>query len=229
MALRSYRRAWELDPQRDDVRWRLAQCLVELNLTDEAVPHLEYLHQRDTSKEEITVELAGARFNQGRVSEARQLLEAVLAEHPDHKAALRERGRIALAAEDAAGAEKWLRQAARLGPNDAQVLQLLSYALRHQGKQEEAQALQDRLKQTDRDFQRLDQICQHELGERPNDPVLYSEFGALLLRLGFPEAGRNWLLHALQVDPNCAPARAALEGSNQNTAAGVRERGRPAR
>jgi predicted Zn-dependent protease len=229
MALRSYRRAWELDPQRDDVRWRLAQCLVELNLADEAVSHLEYLHRRDPNKEEITVELAGARFKQGQVSEAQQLLDAVLAEHPDNEAALRERGRIALAAEDAAEAEKWLRQAARLGPNNPQILRLLSDALLHQGNQDEARALQDRLKQTDRDFQRLEQICQHELGERPNDPVLHSEFGALLLRLGYREAGRNWLLLALQEDPNCATARAALEGSNQNRAASVSERGRPAR
>ena len=229
MALRSYRRAWELDPQRDDVRWRLAQCLMELNLADEAVSHLEYLHQRDPGKEDITVELAGARFKQGRVSEARRLLDAVLAEHPNNEVALRERGRIALAAEDAAEAEKWLRQASRLSPNDGQVLQLLSNALHHQGNQDEAQALQERLKQMARDFQRLEEMCQRELGERPNDAVLHSEFGALLLRLGYPEAGRRWLLLALQVDPNCAPARAALEGANPNKAVSVSGRGRSIR
>lgn len=210
MALRSYHRAWELDPQRDDVRWRLAQCLVDLNLADEAVSHLEYLHQRDPKKEEITIELAGARFKQGQLPEARRLLDAVLAEHPDSVTALRECGRIALAEDDAAEAEKWLRRAARLSPNDPQVFQLLSNALLRQGNQDEAQALQDRLKQTDRDFQRLEQIYLHELGERPNDPVLHSEFGALLLRLGYAEAGRNWLLLALQEDPHCRPAQEAL-------------------
>lgn len=210
MALRSYHRAWELDPQRDDVRWRLAQCLVDLNLADEAVSHLEYLHQRDPKKEEITIELAGARFKQGQLPEARRLLDAVLAEHPDSVTALRECGRIALAEDDAAEAEKWLRRAARLSPNDPQVFQLLSNALFRQGNQDEAQALQDRLKQTDRDFQRLEQIYLHELGERPNDPVLHSEFGALLLRLGYAEAGRNWLLLALQEDPHCRPAQEAL-------------------
>lgn len=214
-ALASYRRAVALDPQRDDARWRLAQCLLPLGLYEEANLHLEYLHRLYPQNAEITVDLATARFKQGQVTEARQLLDAVLAEHPDNEAALRERGRLALADESASEAEKWLRQAEKRNPHDAQLLPLLTLALEHQGKHDEAQILQDRFQQNDRDFQRLAQICLKELGERPNDPVLHSELGALLLRLGYQEAGRNWLLLALQEDPNSTSARAALEGVNQ--------------
>jgi predicted Zn-dependent protease len=207
-------RVLELDPQRDDARWRLAQCLLKLRLCEEADPYLEQLHRRYPQNAEMRVELAKARFMQGQVSQAQEMLDSVLAEHPDNEAALRERGRLDLAAGKAAEAEKWLRQAVQLNPRDTQLYQLLSNALEHQGKQEEAQLLQDRLKQTDRDYARLSEICLHELGQRPNDAALHSELGALLIRLGHRQEGRNWLLLALQEDPNCAAARAALENAN---------------
>jgi tetratricopeptide (TPR) repeat protein len=211
-ALPAYRRAVELDPQREDARWHLCQCLLRLGLHEEANPHLEYLHRLYPQNAEITVALASARFKQGWTTEARRLLDAVLAEQATNEPALRERGRLALAYGKAEEAEKWLRQAAQLNPHDAQLLPLLSNALEHQGKHNEAQSFQDQLKQNDHAFHRLEQICLRELGERPQDPLLHAELGTLLLRLGHPEAGRNWLLLALQEDPTCAAARAALAG-----------------
>jgi tetratricopeptide (TPR) repeat protein len=223
----SFRRVLELDPQRDDARWRLTQCLLKMSLYEEANSHLEYLHRRYPQNTDMTVELAGVRFKQGQLTEARQMLDAVLAEHPDDEAALRECGRLDLVAGKVAEAEKCLRRAAQLNPRDPQLFQLLSTALEHQGKQDEAQLLQDRLKQSDRDFARLSAICLHELGQRPNDPVLLSELGALLLRLGYRQAGRNWLLLALQEDPDCAAARAALEGASQNASSPTGQSARP--
>ncbi len=60
MALRSYRRVLELDDGRDDARWRLAQCLIKLGLAEEALPHLEYLHQHHPDNPEMSVELRAA-------------------------------------------------------------------------------------------------------------------------------------------------------------------------
>lgn len=221
-ALRDYRRVLELDPQRDDARWRLTQCLLKLGLDEEANPHLEYLRLHYPNKHEITIALATSRFKRGQMAEARQLLDAVLAKHPDDEAALRERGRMALVDENAQAAEKWLRQAEKINPQDAQLLPLLSSALEQQGKQDEAQGVQDRIKRNDRDFQRLSQICLHELGKRPNDAELHGELGTLLLRLGYREAGRNWLLLALNEDPHCAAAAAALEETKHDFAAEAR-------
>lgn len=205
MALQSYRRAVELDPQRDDARWRLSQCLVKLGFSEEANPHLEYLHRHHPENREMTVELARCLVAQGQSSEAQKLLDTVLADQPDCEIALRERGRLALNTDEIGAAEQWLRQALQLNPNDPQVLQLLSTVLAHQGKEDEAQIFQDRLKKTDADFARLSAICLHELGTRPYDPALYNELGNLLLRLGFQEAGRNWLLLAQQGDTNRNP------------------------
>lgn len=212
-ALTSYRRAIELDPRRDDIRWRLAQCLLKLGLSAEAADHLEYLHRHYPEKEEMAVELACSRFKQGRLADAQQLLDAVLAEHSDCVSALVERGRIALTKEDVAGAEKRLQQAVRLNPHDSQALHLLSLVLRRQGERDKAEAIEDQLKRSDRDLKRLSAICLRELGERPHDPLLHEELGALLLRLGYQEAGRNWLLLAQQEDPNSASVRALLESA----------------
>lgn len=222
MALACYRRSMEIDPQRDDARWRLTRCLLRLGLCEEANPHLVYLRRRYPHDAEITVELAGARFKQGQLAEARQLLDAVLAEHPDNEAALRERGRLALESENAAEAEKWLRRAEKRNPHDTQLLPLLAAALEHQEKHDEAQILHERLRQTDRDFQRLAQICLHELGERPNDPVLHCELGVLLQRLGYREAARSWLLLAVQEDPKSPSARAALAGVKHDSSMSVK-------
>jgi predicted Zn-dependent protease len=215
LALDSYRRVVELDPERDDARWRLAQCLVKLDLAEEATPHLEYLHQHYPGDREMRVELARSQFKQGHLAQARELLDAVLADYPEDVPALTERGRLALADDDVSGAEGWLRRAIGQSPNDAHALRLLSSAVFRQGKRGEAQVLQDRLHATDRDFKRLEAICLHELGERPNDTALHCELGKLLLRLGYREAGRAWLLRAANEDPAYAPARDALAESAQ--------------
>jgi predicted Zn-dependent protease len=214
LALDSYRRALELDPQREDARWRLAQCLVKLGLAEEALPHLDYLHQQHPDNPEMTVELARAQFKLGQLAQVRPLLDAVLAEHPDDVSALTERGRLALSDEEVAGAERWLRRAVARSPYDPQALRLLASALFQQGHREEGQVLQDRFQAMDRDFKRLEGICLHELGERPNDAALHGELGKLLLGLGYAEAGRAWLLRAVNEDPNNASARAALADSN---------------
>jgi tetratricopeptide (TPR) repeat protein len=218
MALRSYRRVLELDPGRDDARWRLAQCLLKLGLSEEALPHLDYLHQHHPDNREMTVELARGRFKQGQLPQARELFDAVLAEHPEDVSALTERGRLALAEDDVAVAERWLRQAVAHSPNDPQAIRLLSNVLFRQGNRDEAQVLQDRFDAMDRDFKRLEGICMHELGERPNDPALHCELGKLLLRLGYQEAGRAWLLRAVNEDPTYTPARDALADSGPGPA-----------
>ena len=209
-ALVGYRRVLELDPQRDDARWRLAQCLLKVGTPDEAVAHLEYLHPRHPENVEMTVELACGQFKQGQVARARQSLDAVLANHPDCVSALTERSRLELADGEPAQAEKWLRQVLEHNPEDAQASRLLQTSLLKQGKRSEADSLDARLSKLDEDFKRLEQICLHELGQGSRDPALHYELSTLLLRLGYRDAGRAWLLSALNLDPNYAPAHDAL-------------------
>jgi tetratricopeptide (TPR) repeat protein len=215
MALASYRRVMELDPERDDARWRLAQCLVQTSDPGEAIGHLEYLHRRHPENQEMAVELARGLFKEARLAEARRLLDIVLAEQPDCVPALVERSRLALSEGDPAGSEKWLRRAVTQNARDSQALRLLSACLLQQGRRDEAERLRDQLAERDDDAKRVAEICLRELGERPNDPALQCELGKRLLRMGYPEAGRAWLLRAVSTDPSYAPARDALTASGQ--------------
>jgi tetratricopeptide (TPR) repeat protein len=176
----------------------------------------------------VSVNLALCWGNLGQEEQTLQMLRAVVEENPDHVVALRSLGKILLQQQQPAEAERWLRRALRTEPQDYRSHWLLSGALQQQGKTAEAEQQLDRARQLELSWQRLRKITSKELAARPHDAALQAELGALLLDLGYNEAGRNWLLSALQEDPNCA-ARAALERLNQKRAANHKEQSGPAR
>ena len=106
-------------------------------------------------------------------------------------------------------AEEWLRQAVRIMPNDYKAHLSLCKCLRQQGKAE-ADAEQKRTDALRDRWKRYNELTTHLLSQRPNDPALQCELGKLMLELGLPEAGRNWLLGALRLDERYAPALTAL-------------------
>jgi tetratricopeptide (TPR) repeat protein len=218
-AILDYRRALELEPECDEAQRGLAVGLTETSRWNEAVPYWEELHRRLPVDLEVRVNLARCLGHLEQERQAQQMLLAVLEERPDHHLALRSLGKIFLEEQQPAEAETWLRRAIRAAPQDYRSHWLLYQALKQQDKTAEAERHLEQAQQVELRWQRLSKITQQELAVRPHDAVLQTELGVLLLDLGYKEAGRNWLLAALQEDPNCAPARAALEGSNRNQAA----------
>jgi Flp pilus assembly protein TadD len=214
-----YRRALELEPECDEARRGLAVGLTETSRWNEAVSYWEELHRRHPADLEVRVNLARCWGQLEQERQARQMLQTALEEHPDHLLALRSLGQICLQAQKPAEAETWLRRATRAAPHDYRSHWLLYQALKRQDKTAEAERQLEQAEQVELRWQRLSKITQQELAARPHDAVLQAELGVLLLDLGYEEAGRNWLLAALREDPNCASARAALEGSNQNRTA----------
>jgi tetratricopeptide (TPR) repeat protein len=195
-AVPDYRRALELDPARDDARWQLVLSLLDVGAYDEAVGHLEEARKRSPDDPGVLVRLARCHAMLGRTRKARQLLDAVLEEHPDDGLALRTRGDLDLRAGRADDAERWLRRAATRMPNDYLTHLRLKEALRAQGKDDEARragARADRLKQQQ---ERLTELITRKLAERPNDPDLHAELGALLIEMGRKEQGEGWLATA---------------------------------
>jgi len=207
------RRVVELEPERPWARWWLAVALVNIGRYEEAMNHLEVLRQRTPAymdKTDVLVRLAICRQRMGRNREARELLDEVLAEHPNHGLALLTRGQIDQVNGQLEQAETWLRRAAEVLPYDYKTHWALTECLRQEGKTEEAQteeAYANRLK--DR-WERYSEIASHQLTQRPNDPDLYCEMGKLMLELGNPEGAKNWFVNALLVDPQCVAAINAL-------------------
>src|SRR5262245_17650479 len=115
-----YQRVVELDPMRLDARRWLALGLMESGRYAEALVHLDELQRRQPGDSNVVVHQARAYQGLQQTQQARRLLDGVLAEHPEHSAALRARGEIELA-EQPVLAERYLRQAAKVAPYDYQI------------------------------------------------------------------------------------------------------------
>jgi tetratricopeptide (TPR) repeat protein len=204
------RRVVELDPERPQARWWLAVALVNIGRYQEAVQHLELLRQRQPEDVEVAVRLAICRHRMGQSREARALLDAVLAQRPDHGLALLTRGEMAQLNGQLPQAEKWLRQAARALPYDYQAHWVLRECLRQQGKTQQAEAEEAYASQLKDRWARLEEITTQQMSQRHNDPALHYELGKLMLELGMFDVGKNWLLSAVRLDEHHVPALTAL-------------------
>jgi tetratricopeptide (TPR) repeat protein len=211
-AVPDFRRVVELDPGRDDAREYLASGLLDTGHCTEALPHLERLLRQRPGDPDLRVRLARCHDGLEHPDQARELLDAVLAEHPDYGPALRTRGQMARQARQPEEAEKWLRRAARVMPYDYQVQYALYEALKDQGKGDDAREQLARAQQVKDRRERLADISHRKMSERPYDPALHCELGTLLIELGHRDLGARWLRSALQKDPNYQPAHAALAG-----------------
>jgi predicted Zn-dependent protease len=215
-ALIDYRRAVEVDPHNDKARLRLAETLLITGPPGEAAEHFTALQPRQPGNPAVLLGLARARRQLGQTDEARQLFDALLAEHPQDVGALTERGLLALDEGDLTRAEDWLRQAVAHAPSDRQALYHLYQCLQRRGSDAEVRECRARLDQVDAEMKRVDQLTQAVL-RRPRDPSLRAEVGAILLRHGEEQKGLLWLHGALCLDPGHCPAHQALAGYYQRT------------
>jgi tetratricopeptide (TPR) repeat protein len=208
-AAEHYRRVVELDPERVECRKRLAVGLMDGGHYEEALQHLELARQRRPDDADLLVHLAACYARVGRKRQARETLDAVLANDPDNGPALRTHGLIAYDEGNAAEAEKWLREAVRVGPGDYQANLTLAQALGLEGKEAESQDQQARAQKVKDRNERLNEITTREMSAKPHDPALQAELGRLQLELGYPDQAKSWLDSAAQLNPRL---RAAHEG-----------------
>jgi len=203
-------RVLELDPARDDSRRRLVLCLVEMGSYEDAVPHLERLEQRTPDDSQVQILLARCHNMRGRGEKAREIIDTVLRAPPDNALALRTRGQFALTDRQPADAERWLREAVEVSPEDYQAQWLLLQALQQQNKTEEARAQLARTEQVKERAEQFGDLTTRKLFEQPLDPALHYKMGLLLMQRGQKKTAEGWLLSALRLDPDYQPAHAAL-------------------
>lgn len=212
-AARDYARVAELDPGQEEVRWRLACCYVENGQYNDALAHLEFVAGRRPGDPDVLTRIARCRNMLGQGKQARQILDAVLAEHPEHAAGLRARGQIALMDGDPSEAARWLRRAVRAAPADSETSWALYQALKLlPGQEATAKEEAARFGRLKAQAEQFGDIITRKMSEHPHDPALHCELGTLLIRMGYKDVGRRWLLSALKEDPNYQPAQTALAG-----------------
>lgn len=210
-ASRDYQRLLQLQPERADIRLRLAQVLAESPRPAEAVPHLEQLLREQPDNAEVATALAPCRIDEGRIEEAQALLDAVLKDHPDHFGALLQRGKLECTLGRPAAGEPWLRKALGVKPHDKGAHYILYRCLQAQpDRQQEAERAFAQWEQEGKRQDRLTRLLRMDLAVHPDDVDLAREAGELLLELGEEQRGLFWLYRALTINPRHVPSRQAL-------------------
>jgi tetratricopeptide (TPR) repeat protein len=208
-ALLDYRRAFELAPDRLDIRRELAHTLVEARQPAEAIAHLLILRDASPKDPAILLWLARCHHMNGETPAAEKVLGELLADHPEDPGALRELGKLALEGNQPEKAETWLRKAVKRSPADRDALFMLVQALGQNGKADEAKACQAKLQNLDAQLSRVADLSR-AIDESPHDPALRHEMGLIFLSQGANQEGIRWLRSALKEDPLYQPALKAL-------------------
>jgi tetratricopeptide (TPR) repeat protein len=227
-AAEDYQRAVELAPEYDAARLGLAEIQYRIGHPREAITHYEILRRRQPTHPESALGLARSLFDAAEPDQARQVLDELLTAHPEHGAALVERGNLALRRGQPAEAETFLARAVATAPWDRQAHQYRLLALEALGRGDEARKCQERigeLEARDAEMGRLATRFEHA----PDDPDVRCHLGQWFLDNGQKEIGVRWLFAALRSNPRHGPTRAALadyfERSGQPRRAAVFRRG----
>ncbi len=216
--IRDYERLLELQPNRSDIRLRLAQVLIESARHPQAVPHLERLLRERPDDPDVAAALAPCRVQEGKLEQARALLDTALQIDPDHFDALFQRGKLEITLGNPAAAEPWLRKALRIKPHDKETHYNLYRSLQAQpNRQKEAEKEQERWEQDGIKLDRLTSLLRKYLAANPNDPDLACEAGKLLLELGEEKRGLFWLHRALAINPRHEASNQALSAYHERT------------
>ena len=216
-ASKDYRRALELNPERDDARQSLARVLTHDN-PDMACSLYEQLLARQPGNREALEGLAETYWALGEPMKARPIYDALLTKDPCDSKALAGLGGLALTAGDAAEGEALLRRAIAADPGNADAhYQLYLCLIQEPGREAEAAAERDTHMRVETDRARLAEIAAQKMTRTPNDPNLHYELGVIYLRNGKPESGLRWLYSALRLDPAHQPSHQALSDYFERT------------
>jgi Tfp pilus assembly protein PilF len=210
------RTAMELDPENPAVRRCLALALERLGWPQQAVAEYGWLRQHGQGDADVVIGLARCWQDLAKLDEARQVLEAFLAEARAHDGALVERGRLALREGDAGRAEDCFRQAVTVAPQNEDACRLLALCLETQGKADEATKVEQRLHELQVHAGRRERLAK-AIEANPDDPAPRFELGTWLLREGQEEEGLHSLVSVLDINPRHEGARAALAEFSHRT------------
>jgi tetratricopeptide (TPR) repeat protein len=209
-------RAYELDPERDDIRLSLAGGLVEASQFALARDHLKVIHAKYPENEECSILLVRCHTELGEFKEAEHILDQVMADDPQSGMALRARGYLEKKTGRYSEADKWLTRATKVLPFDYRTRFWLYQVLLELGRKKEAEAQKTYMDALSRKLDRLGELTSNKMSVTPNDPAIHYEIGTLFLDLGRLDLGEQWLLSAFHKDANYRPALVALARFYEN-------------
>lgn len=216
-ALADYQKAIEVDPGLTAVRLRVAEILLDEKMTPEAEAHLTVLVQTAPDRPEVLARLGRCRYLQGRHAEARDLLlraEPALPTDPSVAIYLAWLDVTDSAKEEVgrgAAAEKRLRPLIARNPSEVEARFVLITALRLQGKDADADAMEVEHKERLTLNDKLTQLLRDKADEGgAADAGVYCQIGELFLEIGQDARGVYWLDKCLRADPGYPAAHRRL-------------------
>jgi len=224
-----FRKIVELDPDHFEARLLLAGALSDD--PNEALKEFEKLRKAQPKNTAVLLGTARCRIALGETEEAQKLVDAILEKDAKNAPALFERGRLELLANEPAKAETWLGKALEIEPLDRSTVYTMAQCQLALGKEKESKPFLDKLRVMEGQREILSDLLRR-LNESSEEPALYSDAGALMMRLGQKEEGLRCLQHALLLDPKHRPTHAELADyhekmGNKDLAADHRKQAKP--
>src|SRR5262249_4301073 len=176
----------------------------------DALPHLERLRRQAPERADVKARLGQCRYLQGQNEEARQLLEAAVIDLPDDLQLLLHLAKLDLQDGNAADADRRLRHIITVDIAYSEAHYNLASALQMQNRPEEAKKALADYQHYRTTLEQANKLLRHEAQHPSNDPVIATEIGTLLLKIGHDRSGAYWLDQALLRDPNHLPAHRAF-------------------
>jgi Flp pilus assembly protein TadD len=208
-ALEGYRALVTEYPRSLQARSSLAALLLRTHNYEEAAGHYEELHRQQPEQAQHLLCLVRCWDRLERSDEARPLIRQLEEQHPDNSEALLVCGQFAFGEHRLADAERLLRRAVELAPNDHEVHDQLGVCLQQLDRPEEARQHVERAQEIKADLIRLEKVFQSTV-RAPADPAPRLEAGQICLRNGQVAEGLRWLYGALEAAPDDKPTHAAL-------------------
>jgi tetratricopeptide (TPR) repeat protein len=209
----AYRRSLAADSQQPRVRFEWAEVLVELGRFDEAEAELARCLGAVPEADRATL-LARCRAARGDLNGQRTILDAALADAPEHPGLLGQRAALDMAEGQPQRALERLDRAIAVDPFHPQRIYQRGLAHRAVGNAEAAARDLERAAELNRDLARMSELNQQAAGAPTNPEVRY-EIGQLCERLGQRDLARTWYRAAIACDPRHAGARQALSELNR--------------
>ena len=208
-AVEPYRKALKLDPQRSDVRLRLARTLMQLQEYDEAAEHFARCLKEDPDDPDVLAGWGRCLVRQGKSAEARRAFQRALEIDPEHFDARLALGQLALADGRNQTALKRLTEACRERPHDTEARYALAKVLQAEGQTEAAKSHFQFVADARAALARAQSLMER-IRTKPDDFEARYQIGITLLKYDDPAHGVAWLKSVLELRPDHRPTHEAL-------------------
>src|SRR5262249_8775724 len=128
-AVAAYHECLARDPSRTQTRLKLARCLLEMNMSAEAEPHLRRCVKEAPGEADAWFRLGECLSALGKNDESRQALERAIQCNPRHFGARRQLGELEIRAGRAEEAFKWVAPLKEDWPDDSRLATTMAQTL----------------------------------------------------------------------------------------------------